>query len=99
MLTTTQTPASNCLSCGSPNDAASHPKGKRPRPGNISVCLACGHIAAFDDNLKLRPLTDQEMIDVAGHPNLLRIQKLAFHVRHEKERQEKERLTTNKKIG
>lgn len=46
-----------------------------PEPGDISVCINCGHIMAFADDLKLRSLTDQEMFDVAGDPRMLLAQR------------------------
>lgn len=66
-----------CLNCGAPLDAA---KGvgndKKPRPGDISVCAYCGHIMAFDEQLKLRQLNDDEVRDVAGMKEVLTIQKV-----------------------
>jgi hypothetical protein len=63
---------SMCTNCGYEMDTASGVTHKEaPKPGAISICLKCSHIMAFGDGLKLRNLTDQEMEEVAGHPELL----------------------------
>ena len=67
---------SDCLSCGKTLDAAKGVDGAvRPTPGSISICLYCGHIAAYAKNLALRELTDKEIIEVAGNPAIIAIQK------------------------
>lgn len=68
-------PPSICASCGKTNDAASLGK-HSPVPGDISVCLYCGHLQAFADNLTLRDLTADEMRQVAGDSRILKIQKV-----------------------
>lgn len=73
---TAEVPPSPCPGCGTENDMATSATGAdKPHPGSISVCFRCGHISAFDEALRLRNLTDQEMHDVAGHPVILAIQK------------------------
>ena len=67
---------SNCLSCGYLLDAATpveidHP----PSSGDVTICIACGHIMAFGDELELRELTNEEIKDIAGNPVVLAIQK------------------------
>jgi hypothetical protein len=47
-----------------------------PRPGNITICFACGHIMAFTSDMTLRELTGEEMRLVAGSPELIAVQKL-----------------------
>jgi len=75
-LETAEVPISNCAGCGKPNDMATATvAGHRPSPGDISICFYCGHISAFDDDLRLRPLTDAEMREVAGNEKLLRVQR------------------------
>lgn len=69
-------PPSSCLGCGKPNDVATPTKGDATlEPGAISVCFYCGHIAAFDESMRLRDLTSDEMKMVAGDRHLLAIQK------------------------
>lgn len=76
---TTRTPISKCPSCGTPNDAATlagkGDEATRPDPGDVSVCLYCGHLMAFAEDLTLRDLTDAEMHEVAGDPRILAVQK------------------------
>ena len=75
-MTTTRTPESACSSCGTLNDAATSVDGERgPRPGSVTVCLQCGHIMAFDLDLRLRELTDKEAYAVAGDRRILAIQR------------------------
>jgi hypothetical protein len=64
----THIPVSHCLDCGEQLDAATHIGGDqhKPDPGDVSICVRCGHIMAFADDLTLRRLTDEEMKQVAG---------------------------------
>jgi hypothetical protein len=66
-------PPSACLECGKLLDCATVTDGEdvEPHPGAISICFSCGHIQAFGDDLRLRPLTDEEIIDIAGHPEIV----------------------------
>jgi hypothetical protein len=70
------TPECKCLACGYQFDCATAPDDEvaRPKDGDISICLKCGHLAAFNDDMTLRPLTDAEMLDVAGDKEILRMQ-------------------------
>jgi hypothetical protein len=57
-----------------------------PEPGDISVCVYCGHICAFDEDLELRDLTDKEIVDIAGDPDLLATQEFGRIFREYKKR-------------
>jgi hypothetical protein len=75
-VTTTRLPASHCLNCGKQLDAASDLEGERtPCPGDVTVCIDCGHVMAFADDMTMRALTDAEMIEVAGDCDLLKVQR------------------------
>lgn len=52
-------PVCHCPHCGYKLDAASVPgnKGKRPIPGDFSVCLKCAAVLRFKDDLTLRATT------------------------------------------
>jgi hypothetical protein len=52
----------NCLKCGELlNVAVSSPGNERgPRPGDHMVCTYCEYIMTFDENMRLRHLTDDE---------------------------------------
>lgn len=56
-----------CLTCGlvladvdaeSPKEAAAP---NPPSPGDFTVCIGCGHLHAYDDDMTLRELTTREL--------------------------------------
>jgi hypothetical protein len=47
----------------------------KPKAGDLSVCLRCGHLMIFKSDLTLRPLNDEEMVRWAGNRDLVNIQK------------------------
>lgn len=66
-----------CLNCGESLDGVTPINDTgNAAPGCITVCLYCGHIMAFDDNLMFRELTDEEVIEVAGDPVIIELQML-----------------------
>jgi len=70
-------PPSACLACGDQMDSANcvdENIDDAPSPGDITVCLHCGHVMAFDDELKLRELNAQEAYEIAGDKRILAIQ-------------------------
>jgi hypothetical protein len=64
---------SACLGCGRLLDGATVTDGedRRPHPGAVSVCFYCGHVQIFGDDMGFRQLTDDEVIEIAGHPELV----------------------------
>ncbi len=46
-----------------------------PSPGDVSVCLHCGHLGVWDDDLGLREPTDAELVEIAGNVVLAHAQK------------------------
>jgi hypothetical protein len=49
----TRTPLALCPECGYAFDAATHIGGRaRPSPGDLSICLSCGTLLLFDDDLR-----------------------------------------------
>ncbi|MBR0883889.1 hypothetical protein ACVMGC_000967 [Bradyrhizobium barranii subsp. barranii] len=68
---------SACTGCGKHLDGATVIDQKRavPESGNITLCLYCGHLQAFADDLSLRELTDAEMHEVAGDERLIAVQR------------------------
>lgn len=67
---------SQCLACKKKLDGAGQiirpdEPAVSPSPGDILVCLHCGHIMAYADDLTPRELTDEEMLDVAGDPAIV----------------------------
>jgi hypothetical protein len=71
-------PENACLSCGQRLNRATKVEGNAavPEPGNITICLHCGHLMAFADDLTLRELNDKEAHDVAGDPEILQFQRI-----------------------
>jgi len=47
----------------------------KPASGDVTVCLYCGHIMAFAEDLSLRELTNEEAREVAGDKRILAIQR------------------------
>lgn len=79
-----KTKESECLCCYKKlNGACSVGSNAKPRPGNISICIYCGHIMAYGKELRLRELTDKEMYDVAGMKEIIQIQKARKYLEHE----------------
>lgn len=70
-----RTPECRCLDCGTMIDSASAIKDDviRPKPGDITVCVNCGHIMAFNDDITVRMLTDDEMFEIAGRLDIIMI--------------------------
>jgi hypothetical protein len=69
-------PPSACLSCGALNDAATGVNNDaRPSPGDVTVCLYCGHIMVFSDDLLMRNPTAAEIHQIAGDPRILMVQR------------------------
>ena len=66
-------PPSPCTNCGKVHNAAGESPflAGKPRSGDISICIDCSHIMAFDDNLMLRDLTEEEVVECAGEPEIL----------------------------
>jgi hypothetical protein len=61
-------PESRCPNCGHLIDAASPTPGDegRPQPGDIAVCIQCRHVALFDEAMRLRPPTPDELKEIAA---------------------------------
>ena len=66
-----------CLNCGTLLDGVSD----SPSPGDITVCLTCGHIMAFAEDMNFRALTDDEIRMVAGDRRIVLINKLREDLR------------------
>lgn len=75
-IATHKTAETRCTACGYSVDLATGVTTEgMPEPGAWSICLRCGHLMAFDDDLQLRNLTDAEAYDVAGDKVVLAAQK------------------------
>jgi hypothetical protein len=69
-------PGRACVSCGKLNDHATDPLDEvQPKPGDISICLYCGHISVFALDLTLREPNLEEARAIAGDPDILAYQR------------------------
>lgn len=65
-MTTSVLPPQACLACGHVMDRHAHMSTKGappaiPMPGDITLCIQCGFVMAYDENLRFRDLTKKEM--------------------------------------
>jgi hypothetical protein len=80
----TKTRLNYCLECNAKLDAASGINCENaPKPGAITICLYCGHLMAFADDLSFRQLNDAEMHWIAGDKNILLVQKIRGEMKKE----------------
>jgi DNA-directed RNA polymerase subunit RPC12/RpoP len=69
---------SRCLNCKKEIDGATPVGGGRgPQPDDVSVCAYCGHLQAYGEGLAMRELTDAEILECAGDPEILAAQEFA----------------------
>lgn len=63
---TSAIPAQHCPACLAPIDRASHlTRRASPGAGNLNVCIACAAVTMYDDGLRLRLLSDDDMASLA----------------------------------
>lgn len=80
-------PVSHCTSCNKKVDCAAGVDDVAPQEGDFSLCLDCGHIMAFNKELILRDLTEEEVVMIAGNEEMLRMQKfIALYKKVKKEK-------------
>lgn len=69
-MLTTKTKTSAC-ECGALHDYATSVEGdQRPKPGDPSICICCGAVNKFTEDLGIMPMTLQEV--EALHPETIR---------------------------
>jgi hypothetical protein len=88
-FTTYRTPGSACLNCGKVNTGATGEGGRAPNAGDVAMCVYCGHVMIYGDDLALRPPTDAEMIEIAGDPELVAFSKARAKTREARAMNEK----------
>jgi hypothetical protein len=77
----TRVPECKCPNCGAGVDAATNLFGKGgPEPGDISICLYCGCLMKFKDDMMLRRLTGAELIEVLKDDRVAAIERARQHV-------------------
>lgn len=87
-MKTTRTPENYCLNCGKLVDAASGQHEHTPKEGDISICFYCSHIMAFDAQLRLRDLNNEEIQYVAGNKKIIKHLEALANFRKEKSKNE-----------
>lgn len=66
-----RTPSSPCPCCGKTLDMTmTVGSGRGPQPGDFSMCTYCGAMGVFNEIMRRRLPTDEELADVAGHVDL-----------------------------
>jgi len=83
-------PPAECPNCGYVSDmAAAIDENVKPSPNDISICINCGHLSAFTEDLKLRNLTDDEIKKVAGDQRVVKAMTALDHVKRQKASEKK----------
>ena len=72
---TPQIPTQMCIECGYVMDAATHSLRSKvaPKPGDLALCLNCGHAMIFDDNMRHREITPEEWGVIATDSRLVAV--------------------------
>jgi hypothetical protein len=81
---TSKVPPGKCVECGYETDHASGGK-ESPEPGDASLCIMCGSLSIFADDLTLRAPTVQEMLRAAADRNIQTLRRAILMVREERE--------------
>ena len=72
-ILTTKLDKDRCPHCGTMLDAATGASpDTRPKPGSFTICCECLNVSAYDDQLKLRRLTEVENRQAKGMPEIQR---------------------------
>jgi hypothetical protein len=66
-------------------DMVGSPKGYRPSPGDFSLCILCGSLNIFDEELKLRQPTVEEYVEATKCPEVQRGRKAILAIKDERE--------------
>ncbi len=63
----TAIPKSGCARCGYVMDEAIHLEDDNgtPKPGDLSICVKCAHVAKYGDSLALTELTQEEVVELS----------------------------------
>lgn len=81
-ITETEMPGTSCPSCSKRLEVATGIGVAKPKPGNVTVCLYCGHVLVFGEGLTLREPTSKEMHQIAGNKEVLAMVEIAGRVRN-----------------
>ena len=86
---TTDMPETRCLNCDEVIDVAteiaSSDKDHKPVPGAMSLCLKCGYLAAFTEDMTLRELSPMERYFVSMDPRVIAVRQFIKESRRTRE--------------
>lgn len=76
-------PPAECPNCGFVSDMASaiDNENAKLKPGDVSICIACGHLMVAKDDLTFRNPTDDEIKNCAGDERIVAIMTALHHVK------------------
>ncbi len=76
--TTIEIEECRCSNCGALANRASDIVGGKQqiKDGDFTICIDCGHVMAFNADLTMRELTDEENKNAEHHPQLQVIKNL-----------------------
>jgi hypothetical protein len=70
----TVTPESRCLYCHHRFDrCTSVEDNKKTKPGDLTLCISCSCVMAFDSDMRVRPMTPEELDDLRSDRRMLEI--------------------------
>jgi hypothetical protein len=79
------TPLCVCTNCGQKIDGATGlTDGNAPESGDCTICIYCGHIMIFADDLTLRDPTEDEIIRLAGDKQIIAVQRVRANIERER---------------
>lgn len=63
-------PIGKCLACGEANYIASSVTRVKPSAGDICICLYCGHMTVFNEDLTMHEPTEEETATALRNPEV-----------------------------
>ena len=75
-------PLAKCTGCGElVNDATSVDKdGAAPGGGDVTICIFCGHVMIYNDDLSMREPTGDEMRELFNDPRIVEASRMRAQV-------------------
>ncbi len=85
---TTEHLGATCPWCGAPNNKSTSPEGRKPKPGDLAICVACAQVSEIGGDMRLARLGDAEIARMfRQHPEAgLKLRRMQEAVRTAPER-------------
>jgi hypothetical protein len=82
-----KTPPAACRTCGHPFDTVTCCEGRRPQPGDVTVCVGCGEVYRLTEQLTVRPAELEDLLPLTPDQHRLidAVQRAARYHRGRKE--------------